>query len=162
REATSDAEETAKPGDALRHALTALVRDQGADVARLRAAALPLFKPALAEARNNARQYLEGGGTGLAAAQMLSGAMDTVIHVFYAQHPTDSEHIAVVAVGGYGRGALAPGSDIDLLFVLPYKQTAWGESVVEFMLYLLWDLGLKVGHATRSVDDCIRHAKSDY
>ena len=86
----------------------------------------------------------------------------TVKHVFYAQNPTESEHIAVVATGGYGRGALAPGSDIDLLFVVPYKQTAWGESVIEFMLYMLWDLGLKVGHATRSIDECIRLAKSDH
>ena len=51
---------------------------------------------------------------------------------------------------------LAPGSDIDLLFLLPYKQTAWGESVAEYMLYLLWDLGFKVGHATRTIDDCVR------
>ena len=69
--------------------------------------------------------------------------------------------MAVVATGGYGRGMLAPGSDIDLLFLLPYKQTAWGESVVEAMLYCLWDLGLKVGHATRSVEECLRQARGD-
>ena len=69
--------------------------------------------------------------------------------------------MAMVATGGYGRGLLAPGSDIDLLFLLPYKQTAWGESVAEAILYCLWDLGLKVGHATRSVDECIRQAKAD-
>jgi [protein-PII] uridylyltransferase len=69
--------------------------------------------------------------------------------------------MAVVAVGGYGRGLLAPGSDIDLLFILPYKQTAWGESVAEAILYALWDMGLKVGHATRSVDECIRQARAD-
>ena len=51
--------------------------------------------------------------------------------------------MAVVAVGGYGRGTLAPGSDIDLLFLLPYKQTPWGEQIVEYMLYMLWDLGLE-------------------
>ena len=67
----------------------------------------------------------------------------------------------MVATGGYGRGLLAPGSDIDLLFLLPYKQTAWGESVAEGILYCLWDMGLKVGHATRSVDECIRQAKAD-
>jgi [protein-PII] uridylyltransferase len=66
-----------------------------------------------------------------------------------------------VAVGGYGRGTLAPGSDIDLLLLLPYKQTAWSESVVEWILYVLWDLGLKVGHATRRIDDSIRMAKTD-
>ena len=69
--------------------------------------------------------------------------------------------MAVVATGGYGRGLQAPGSDIDLLFVLPYKQTAWGEQVAESILYCLWDTGLKVGHATRSVDECIRQAKAD-
>ena len=53
--------------------------------------------------------------------------------------------MAIVAVGGYGRGMLAPGSDIDLLFVLPYKQTPWGEQIVEYLLYMLWDTGLKVG-----------------
>ena len=68
--------------------------------------------------------------------------------------------MAIVATGGYGRGLLAPFSDIDLLFLLPYKQTPWGESVVEYMLYLLWDLGFKVGHATRTVDQSpqARHA----
>ena len=69
--------------------------------------------------------------------------------------------MAVVATGGYGRGLLAPGSDIDLLFLLPYKQTAWGESVAETILYCLWDMGLKVGHATRSINECIRQAKAD-
>ncbi len=67
----------------------------------------------------------------------------------------------MVATGGYGRGLLAPGSDIDLLFLLPYKQTAWSESVVEAMLYVLWDLKLKVGHATRSVADCLRESRGD-
>ena len=69
--------------------------------------------------------------------------------------------MAVVATGGYGRGLMAPGSDIDLLFLLPYKQTAWGESIAEAILYCLWDMGLKVGHATRSIDECIRQAKAD-
>src|SRR5215472_14115274 len=69
--------------------------------------------------------------------------------------------MAVIATGGYGRGLLAAGSDIDLLFLLPYKQTAWGESVAEAILYCLWDMGLKVGHATRSVTECIRQAKAD-
>ena len=69
--------------------------------------------------------------------------------------------MAIVATGGYGRGLLAPFSDVDLLFLLPYKQTPWGESVVEYMLYLLWDLGLKVGHATRTVDQSLKLARAD-
>ena len=77
------------------------------------------------------------------------------------RQPLLGRALAVVATGGYGRGTLAPGSDVDLLFLLPYKQTAWGESVVEAMLYVLWDLKLKVGHATRSVDECLREAQAD-
>ena len=80
----------------------------------------------------------------------------TVAHVYRATNPSDAERMAIVATGGYGRGLLAPGSDIDLLFLLPYKQTPWGESVAEYMLYMLWDLGFKVGHATRTIDQCIK------
>ncbi len=67
----------------------------------------------------------------------------------------------VIATGGYGRGLLAPASDIDLLFLMPYKKTPWGESVAEYILYLLWDLGFKVGHATRTVEQTVRFARSD-
>ncbi len=76
-------------------------------------------------------------------------------------NPSAAERMAIVAQGGYGRGLLAPSSDIDLLFLLPYKQTAWGESVAEYILYLLWDLGFKVGHATRTIDQCVRLGHSD-
>src|SRR5437868_3401201 len=61
-----------------------------------------------------------------------------------------------------GRGTLAPYSDIDLLFVRPYKQTAHAESVIEFMLYALWDLGFKVGHASRTIEECVRLSKEDF
>ncbi len=112
----------------------------------------------------------QSGLPGLAAASALSELQDALIqviydfatkHVYYAQNPSSAERITVVATGGYGRGELAPQSDIDLLFVRPFKQTAWGESVIEFILYMLWDLGLKVGHATRSLAECVRLAKQD-
>ncbi len=76
-------------------------------------------------------------------------------------NPLKGERIALVAVGGYGRGELAPYSDLDLLFLLPWKVTPWQEQVIETVLYLLWDLGLKVGHAVRTVDDTIRRAQGD-
>ena len=75
--------------------------------------------------------------------------------------PTEGERFAVLAVGGYGRFEMAPFSDVDLLFLTPWKQTAWVESLVESVLYLLWDLRLKVGHSTRSVDDCLRLGRDD-
>ncbi len=69
--------------------------------------------------------------------------------------------LAIVAVGGYGRGTLAPGSDIDLLFLTPTIEERRVGEVVEFLLYALWDARQKVGHATRTVADCVRLAKTD-
>ncbi|MBT6507950.1 MAG: [protein-PII] uridylyltransferase, partial [Marinovum sp.] len=63
-------------------------------------------------------------------------------------NPTEGERLSVIAVGGYGRGEMAPYSDVDLLFLTPYKLTPWAESVIESMLYMLWDLKLKIGHAS--------------
>ncbi len=77
-------------------------------------------------------------------------------------NPTKSEKICVLAVGGFGRQQMAPFSDIDLLFVTPYKQTAWGESVIESVLYILWDLKLKIGYSVRTIDDCIRLGRQDF
>ncbi len=77
-------------------------------------------------------------------------------------NPTEGERLSVIAVGGYGRGEMAPFSDVDLLFLTPYKLTPWAESVIESMLYMLWDLKLKVGHSSRTVKDCLRLGKDDY
>ncbi|NMD06374.1 MAG: [protein-PII] uridylyltransferase, partial [Phyllobacteriaceae bacterium] len=69
--------------------------------------------------------------------------------------------LAIVAVGGYGRGTLAPGSDIDLLLLTPSIDDRRVGEVVEFLLYALWDARQKVGHATRTVSDCVKLAKTD-
>lgn len=76
-------------------------------------------------------------------------------------NPTESERVAVLGVGGYGRAEMAPHSDVDLLFLTPWKITPWAESVIESMLYMLWDLKLKVGHASRTVKDCLRLGRED-
>ncbi|MEL7345246.1 MAG: [protein-PII] uridylyltransferase, partial [Pseudomonadota bacterium] len=60
------------------------------------------------------------------------------------------------------RAEMAPHSDVDLLFLTPYKITPWAESLIESMLYMFWDLHLKVGHASRTVRDCIRLGREDY
>jgi [protein-PII] uridylyltransferase len=136
----------------------------------LRTALALRLKAALTEGRAHAEQLLLKDRHGRRCAERLCRMQDEVIRLLFEtivselyppQVPSQAEHMAVVATGGYGRGLLAPGSDIDLLFLLPYKQTAWGESVAEALLYCLWDMGLKVGHATRSVDECIRQAKAD-
>ncbi|MCO4846913.1 MAG: [protein-PII] uridylyltransferase [Yoonia sp.] len=83
-------------------------------------------------------------------------------HLHPLPNPTSGERLSLIAVGGYGRGEMAPQSDVDLLFLTPYKITPWAESVIESMLYILWDLKLKVGHASRTVKDCIRLAREDF
>src|SRR5579883_3022645 len=150
--------------------LARLAQDFSGRERELRTAVAQRLKAALADARVVAEQLLLEDRHGRRCAERLCRLQDDIIGVLYdfavrhlypPQTASDAEHMAVVATGGYGRGLMAPGSDIDLLFLLPYKQTAWGESVAEAILYCLWDMGLKVGHATRSVDECIRQAKAD-
>lgn len=89
--------------------------------------------------------------------------LDCVIRYVHPNpSPSTAERIAVLAVGGYGRGEMAPYSDIDLLFLTPYKITPWAEAVIESMLYILWDLHLKVGHASRTIPDCLRLGAQDF
>jgi [protein-PII] uridylyltransferase len=154
----------------LREELTQYWRDAGGGSAQLRARVLARLKDLRKQARDGSRLLLERTGDGRACAAALSAFQDDLIklvydfathHVYRAQNPSEAERMAILATGGYGRGLLAPGSDIDLLFLLPYKQTAWGESVVEYMLYILWDMGFKVGHATRTIEQSLRAAKSD-
>ncbi|MEZ5859867.1 MAG: [protein-PII] uridylyltransferase [Geminicoccaceae bacterium] len=93
---------------------------------------------------------------------LLAGALDFAeSQLFRVANPTRGEEMALLAVGGYGRGELAPHSDVDVLFLYPYKPTPHLEQMTEFLLYRLWDLGLKVGQATRSLNECIKLAKSD-
>ena len=155
---------------ALRVELTAIFRAAGESAVAARPPVLERLKALLRDARNFARLALEADGKGRRCAEGLSEFQDelvrllydyTTTHVYRTDNPDDAERMAIIATGGYGRGLMAPGSDIDLLFLLPYKQTAWGESVVECMLMLMWDLGQKVGHAVRTVDQTIRFAQAD-
>lgn len=155
---------------ALKDSLDEIAAAHGGAGMEARAAVLAKVKQTSAEGREAARIMLGEDGSGSLCAARISHLTDTIIsalydyatvHVYRVDNPSTSERMTVSAVGGYGRGTLAPGSDIDLLFVLPYKQTPWTEQVVEWMLYVLWDMGLKVGHATRNVDECIRLSRTD-
>jgi [protein-PII] uridylyltransferase len=136
--------------------------DRGAFVAPVKAA--------LTASRTEIRRRFEATGDGAATVREQCFLMDQLIRALFdlvtqeiypLPNPTSGERLSIIAVGGYGRGELAPYSDIDLLFLLPYKQTPHTEQVVEYLLYLLWDLGLKIGHSTRSVEECLRQARSD-
>ncbi len=158
-------------GVRLRAQLSAAALDAAGDEPAQRKAALDILKQALFRGRMIAKERLENGAGGIETARLLSGVTDevvtalydfTTVHVFRARNPTEGERLALIAVGGYGRGTLAPFSDLDLLFLRPYKQTAHAESVIEYMLYALWDLGFKVGHASRTVEECVRLSREDF
>jgi [protein-PII] uridylyltransferase len=141
------------------------------DAAGRRAALLEVLKAFLVQGRAAAEaRLLAGEPDGVKVARMLSAQADAVVralwshawvHVLGSANPTEGERLALVAVGGYGRDVLAPFSDLDLLFLRPWKQTAAGETLTEFMLYALWDLGFKVGHASRTIPETIKAARED-
>ncbi len=133
-------------------------------------ALLGALKQALESGRGELKRRFDDGLSGTEMMRAQAYLIDQLIRtlhdvtttsVYPATNPTSGERLALIAVGGYGRADMAPASDVDILFLLPYKQTPWGEQVVEYMLYRLWDMGLKVGHSTRSVDDCIRLSGRD-
>ena len=95
--------------------------------------------------------------------QLVRSALQTSEYLLHPNPtPTKGERLSILAVGGYGRGEMAPFSDVDLLFLTPYKITVWAEKVIESTLYILWDLKLKVGHSSRTVRDCIRLGTEDF
>ena len=148
----------------------AQLRAQASDDAAFRKAVVAHFAQALADGRARARANLEAGGRGMACARTLSRLEDDLIACIfdyvcqYVHEPASArerEHLCIIAVGGYGRATLAPGSDIDLLFLLPNKATAWSEKAVQAILYVLWDLRQKVGHATRTIDETLKRSAED-
>ncbi len=156
--------------DSIGAALNSIADEHGQQSVKFRPAVVEYLKALLAGIRNEAELKLLAGGKGTRCAETLSAAEDAIVGALfdlaatrlYPLPPAEpAEPISVVAVGGYGRGTLAPGSDIDLLFLLPAKQSSRVQGVVEFILYCLWDARQKVGHATRSIDECIKLAKTD-
>ncbi|MDR3538308.1 MAG: nucleotidyltransferase domain-containing protein, partial [Acetobacteraceae bacterium] len=148
----------------LSDALAALGSEQGSVP---RDAALGAFRRHLARIQTYVQHAFEQEQiSGLQAARLLGALVDGVIGALYehATHDTgfgEPDHLSIAATGGYGRGVLAPFSDIDLLFLTAEHPTPETLQVVEYMLYFLWDLGLKVGHATRSIEDCLFEGAKD-
>ncbi|MGL6043271.1 MAG: [protein-PII] uridylyltransferase, partial [Sandaracinobacteroides sp.] len=152
-------------GEVVAHAVA------GAPEEGRRHAVAGVLKVALEQGRAEIRRRIAatpGRGIELASAQsfltdqILRLAFDAATqHLYFRDNPSAAERICLVAVGGYGRAEMAPFSDIDIMFLCPIRKSAWVEQVVEAVLYILWDLGLKVGHSTRTVDDMLRMAKAD-
>ena len=150
--------------------LTALGESHKPDSLDFRNSLLKTLKETMANGKEVLKQRFFASNKGRPSMYANAFLIDQIIRAIYdaattmvypLNNPTPEEKLSLLAVGGYGRGELAPQSDVDLLFLFPYKQTSWSEQVIEYCLYMLWDLGLKVGHATRSPEECIRLAKQD-
>ena len=134
--------------------------------------AASLLKDALAAGRAEiARRLSDKPYAGSEAAHAYAFLTDQIVRLAHdfvvtklhpLSNPTTSERLLLMAVGGYGRGEMALHSDVDIAFVTPWKPTGWTETAIEAILYLLWDLGLKVGHSTRGVDELVRVAEADH
>jgi [protein-PII] uridylyltransferase len=147
----------------LTDALAALAEDGPVS----REAALGVFRRHQARMQQHVQHAFEQDQiSGLQAARLLGKLTDGLISSLYEHAIADTglgrpEHLSIAATGGYGRGVLAPFSDIDLLFLTAHEPTQQTLQVVEYMLYFLWDLGVKVGHATRSIEDCLVEGAKD-
>ena len=165
------------PGDiidrsALRSAVSDAIAQAGTTGSERRKAVVPLFKEAMEQGRAKiAAAFIAAPFNAVPTTRAYAWLTDAIVievfalavtHLHPNPNPTEAERLALVAVGGSGRGEMAPHSDVDLLFLAPYKLTPWSESLIESMLYILWDLKLKVGHASRTVKDCLRLAREDY
>ena len=137
----------------------------------LRRASVPVLRAAMDGGRAEiARRLVERPSRGLEAAHSQAFLTDQLLQLVFeftttrlypVANPTANERLTLIAVGGYGRAEMAPFSDIDIGFLTPWKQTVSAEQAIEAMLYTLWDLGLKVGHSSRSLDEMVRQAKAD-
>lgn len=142
------------------------------DARELRMETVQHLKPALKEARGKISQAIaDNPMNAFPAVHANSWLTDQIVNTIYTvasrwlhpnPNPTEGERISLIAVGGYGRGEMAPHSDVDLLFLTPWKITPWAESLIESMLYMLWDLRLKIGHSSRTIKDCLRLGRDDF
>ncbi|WP_298215041.1 [protein-PII] uridylyltransferase [Acidocella sp.] len=138
-----------------------------ADAPPPRDEALAAFRRQLGRLQAHVQTCFETDGlNGLQAARLHARLMDDLLGGLYAYTLrilplAAKDRLAMAATGGYGRATLAPFSDIDLLFLTSASPSASLKAGVEFILYFLWDLGLKVGHATRTLAQCLEEAQAD-
>src|SRR5690606_32812790 len=121
---------------------------------------LPLLKAAL---KQGDRVLLERFQNGASAAELVPARARLVDELLIRawQHSVGESDAALVAVGGYGRGELHPGSDVDVMVLLPDGPVAALNGRLERFIGLLWDIGLEIGHSVRTVADCVRAAEAD-
>ena len=137
---------------------------QEINLTNLRKTITQSLKVILAEGQSILKVKFLNDNKGLFCSVARSHLMDQIIYILYNKvknYLKTKDPISLLAVGGFGRGELAPFSDIDLLFLTRSGNKKISEKFVHFILYTLWDLGLSVGHSTRNIADVINDSKRD-
>ncbi|HEX9852088.1 MAG TPA: nucleotidyltransferase domain-containing protein, partial [Woeseiaceae bacterium] len=120
------------------------------------------WREALAVARRRLTERFNAGDAVTQLVLLRAQMMDRLlVHVWMQLARDLAAWIALVAVGGYGRGELHPGSDIDLMLLLDGELPAGSDTTLAGFIATLWDIGLEAGHSVRTVEDCAREAEAD-
>ncbi len=123
---------------------------------------LPVFKTAVQTGNAALKSAFEANADTLQLVTSRAQFIDQILtHAFSFIFADCSQSMALVAVGGYGRGELHPASDIDLMLLLGEKETEATRAAIERYLMLLWDIKLEIGHSVRTVNECIDEARAD-
>lgn len=150
--------------------LRVILRAHHGHYSQARPELLALTKENYLKARSQIAQEFQASHDGMACVAAQSLLHDQLLRVLYdlaqddlypAPNPTPGQMISLVALGGFGRGELAPFSDLDILFLYQHDRSERVEQISETMLYFLWDLGLKIGQSCRNIAETLAAAKQD-
>ena len=125
---------------------------------------IAVFKTAIKEAREELKKHYLAKASASDLVEALTWFMDEILSNAWQLHEhkiPEKQSIALVAVGGYGRGELHPYSDIDIQILLDKEDYERNQAFTEEFVRFLWDIGLEVGQSTRSVKDCVKESKAD-
>jgi [protein-PII] uridylyltransferase len=130
---------------------------------------IPVLRGFIADEQARILHIHRHGGSGQAVARSITALTDAVVTSLYqlaeaacaSALKRGSDGCALIALGGYGRQEMNPASDVDLMFVYPRKADSYLNTILHPVLSTLWDAGFVVGHCCRSIDDCVRMARTD-
>jgi [protein-PII] uridylyltransferase len=127
------------------------------------------YRSFLKKEEHRIRLAHKSGASGTDVCTQRSTLLDVVLHNLFAgalEKSAAEVRVTLVATGGYGRGLLNPGSDVDLLFLHPERGgrelSGRTKDVIEKVLYMLWDVGFKIGHAVRTLKETYAQANADH
>jgi [protein-PII] uridylyltransferase len=120
------------------------------------------FRSALSEGDNRLKQRFSDDEPVERLVRDRARLVDTLLKTAWKLHVGEhAREVALIAVGGYGRGELNLCSDIDIMMLLPKSESSPWQSNLERFLTFMWDIGLEVGHSVRTIDDCQRESAAD-